>query len=485
MPARGLTLVSMSGHHNECECAMLADDVMVEIFGRITDTRTLLRAGRVCKQWLAQSTRAATLFQRHELSVTATTIADVLASAPTGSRICIVAGSVLKGPIRCSRALHIKAEENVVLTGMLMLHDTAADAVGIVEGLQIKSFMESAVILQSGARGTELTTSAPRWELRRCDLSPSRRGGRSTTAIQVMSSRRPGQDAGGSLSLVGCSIDRTIHAVCIERAPCRLTVTDCRFTNCKEAIATMGGGSVCVDGSRFEGNGAAFLLDELVTGFARHNEVDSSMFGSRLLRPPAFRCHSNMYASPEDDADEDEDADADAACSVCAVDTWVPGNWLLLCDGEGCDRAYHTRCLVPPLDAVPEGDWLCPACAAPPPPEDGDAVGEGEGEIEVEVDVAMEDADDEIEVEVEVEEGGETDGAVCAECEGATWIPGNWILLCDGRECDLAYHTRCLLPPLDAVPDGDWLCPRCGQCTCKLRSGPCPRCRATAVEIFL
>ena len=64
-------------------------------------------------------------------------------------------------------------------------------------------------------------------------------------------------------------------------------------------------------------------------------------------------------------------ADADAACSVCALDTWVPGNWLLLCDGEGCDRAYHTRCLVPPLDAIPDGDWLCPACVAPPPPEDG------------------------------------------------------------------------------------------------------------------
>ena len=41
---------------------------------------------------------------------------------------------------------------------------------------------------------------------------------------------------------------------------------------------------------------------------------------------------------------------------------------LLLCDG--CDSAYHTFCLDPPLDAVPEGDWYCPDCAptlAPPP----------------------------------------------------------------------------------------------------------------------
>jgi hypothetical protein len=33
---------------------------------------------------------------------------------------------------------------------------------------------------------------------------------------------------------------------------------------------------------------------------------------------------------------------------------------LLLCDM--CDRAAHTFCCRPPLDAVPEGDWFCPSC---------------------------------------------------------------------------------------------------------------------------
>ncbi len=32
----------------------------------------------------------------------------------------------------------------------------------------------------------------------------------------------------------------------------------------------------------------------------------------------------------------------------------------LLCDY--CDDAYHTYCLDPPLDSIPEGDWLCPPC---------------------------------------------------------------------------------------------------------------------------
>jgi uncharacterized Zn finger protein (UPF0148 family) len=34
----------------------------------------------------------------------------------------------------------------------------------------------------------------------------------------------------------------------------------------------------------------------------------------------------------------------------------------LLCDG--CDAGFHMRCLRPPLEHVPEGDWFCPDCSA-------------------------------------------------------------------------------------------------------------------------
>ena len=33
---------------------------------------------------------------------------------------------------------------------------------------------------------------------------------------------------------------------------------------------------------------------------------------------------------------------------------------MLLCDG--CDAPWHTYCLSPPLEGVPDGDWFCPAC---------------------------------------------------------------------------------------------------------------------------
>ena len=35
---------------------------------------------------------------------------------------------------------------------------------------------------------------------------------------------------------------------------------------------------------------------------------------------------------------------------------------MLLCDG--CDDAYHTYCLIPPIQEIPKGDWRCPRCVA-------------------------------------------------------------------------------------------------------------------------
>lgn len=50
----------------------------------------------------------------------------------------------------------------------------------------------------------------------------------------------------------------------------------------------------------------------------------------------------------------------DVACMACGSDQG--GDRMMLCDG--CDAALHMDCLQPPLDSVPEGDWLCPGCCA-------------------------------------------------------------------------------------------------------------------------
>ena len=37
---------------------------------------------------------------------------------------------------------------------------------------------------------------------------------------------------------------------------------------------------------------------------------------------------------------------------------------IILCDS--CDNGHHISCLDPPLQSIPEGDWLCPRCVATP-----------------------------------------------------------------------------------------------------------------------
>ncbi|XP_013414674.1 lysine-specific demethylase 5A-like isoform X2 [Lingula anatina] len=47
-------------------------------------------------------------------------------------------------------------------------------------------------------------------------------------------------------------------------------------------------------------------------------------------------------------------------CHTCGLGD--DEDMMLLCDG--CDDAFHTYCLVPPLQEVPKGDWRCPTCVA-------------------------------------------------------------------------------------------------------------------------
>ena len=361
-------LLSISDGNERLSLLSLADDLMLHVFHLITCSKTLYRAARVCKRWNQLVDRALHLFQHAFLSVSPTTIVDALKLAPPNERILIVRGSKLTGPLIMTHALHIKAEEDVILRGQLLLRSSVHDAChgGIVEGLKIEHFMESAVVVSGGQ-----VTTKPRWELRNCEITSSRKRSRSSTAIQIF--------PGGHLSLVGVSIDSAVHAVCVDGTPGRLSAVDCTFTNTKEAIVTRGGGRLSVEDSTFRSNNTAFLLDEHVIGVSRRNLVaDGSMFG-KFLRPAGFRCHSNTYASPDENADEDEVDDV--SCETCGLHTWMEGNWLLLCDK--CDKAFHTRCLAPPhFTEVPRGNWYCPNCA-------GDAMAVELDEVEVEADIGV------------------------------------------------------------------------------------------------
>nr|CAB3501067.1 unnamed protein product [Digitaria exilis] len=64
---------------------------------------------------------------------------------------------------------------------------------------------------------------------------------------------------------------------------------------------------------------------------------------------------------------EDDDDPENLSCSVCGLKD--RGEVMLICGDEngetGCGIGMHIDCCDPPLDAVPDEDWLCPKCAIP------------------------------------------------------------------------------------------------------------------------
>ncbi|XP_058826614.1 chromodomain-helicase-DNA-binding protein Mi-2 homolog [Topomyia yanbarensis] len=121
------------------------------------------------------------------------------------------------------------------------------------------------------------------------------------------------------------------------------------------------------------------------------------------------RAKKSKFPDGEDGEHEHQDF-----CEVCQQ-----GGEIILCDT--CPKAYHLVCLDPELEDTPEGKWSCPTCEAEGPVEDDD----------------------------------DEHQEYCRICKD-----GGELLCCDS--CPSAYHTFCLTPPLDDIPDGDWRCPRCG-----------------------
>ncbi|XP_066991468.2 chromodomain-helicase-DNA-binding protein Mi-2 homolog isoform X2 [Anabrus simplex] len=119
---------------------------------------------------------------------------------------------------------------------------------------------------------------------------------------------------------------------------------------------------------------------------------------------------------PAGEGEDGYETDHQDYCEVCQQ-----GGEIMLCDT--CPRAYHLVCLEPELEEAPEGKWSCPHCEAEGVPD-------------------QDDDDDDEHMEY------------CRVCED-----GGELLCCDS--CPSAYHTFCLNPPLNDIPDGEWRCPRC------------------------
>ena len=128
----------------------------------------------------------------------------------------------------------------------------------------------------------------------------------------------------------------------------------------------------------------------------------------------------------------------------------------MLCDT--CPRAYHFVCLDPELEEAPEGVWSCPHCekqgitaSRRGGDSGGNVVGDEAGSIASEGPVHLPRKATAVEEEGERDEHQE----FCSECRD-----GGDLICCEN--CPASYHLGCLDPPLSQIPEGVWLCPRCG-----------------------
>lgn len=63
----------------------------------------------------------------------------------------------------------------------------------------------------------------------------------------------------------------------------------------------------------------------------------------------------------EEEPSEDDEEKEETGCAACGSNG--DQDVLLVCDG--CEAEYHTFCLDPPLERIPEADkWFCSVCAS-------------------------------------------------------------------------------------------------------------------------
>ncbi|KAM0858833.1 hypothetical protein ACQ4PT_047591 [Festuca glaucescens] len=87
---------------------------------------------------------------------------------------------------------------------------------------------------------------------------------------------------------------------------------------------------------------------------------------NRLANKSLAKLLKNQQEVATDDLEELEDDDPadDLSCSVCG--STDRGEVMLICGSEdgsvGCGAGMHIDCCDPPLECVPDDDWLCPKC---------------------------------------------------------------------------------------------------------------------------
>lgn len=109
---------------------------------------------------------------------------------------------------------------------------------------------------------------------------------------------------------------------------------------------------------------------ESPTKAANESPTKSSKKSEKMAKSP--KRHSKTKCKPADAKNDDDSGSGvsleDLVCAVCLIGDASDENDLLLCDAQGCFRAYHMQCLEPivtlkEVEATQGEDWFCPLCS--------------------------------------------------------------------------------------------------------------------------
>ncbi|NXV50535.1 AIRE regulator, partial [Uria aalge] len=137
-----------------------------------------------------------------------------------------------------------------------------------------------------------------------------------------------------------------------------------------------------------------------------HKPLSCPQSGEPRVHPqgqlPAPAMHRQDPAPHQENEDE---------CAACG-----DGGELICCDG--CPRAFHLACLVPPLPCVPSGMWQCSSCVASAP----------EPGRPLEVNAAVERPPEVLGEEACGTQCGGGDGSVCGRCFTRIPAPQHYLM---------------------------------------------------------
>jgi hypothetical protein len=94
---------------------------------------------------------------------------------------------------------------------------------------------------------------------------------------------------------------------------------------------------------------------------ARSAALDRALVSSSVASAAASPLAASHHPQGSVDGSDSDISHSGLGCATCGGNDSYSS--LLLCD-NGCEREFHTFCLQPPLEKIPEGDWYCPKCLA-------------------------------------------------------------------------------------------------------------------------